>query len=101
MRAGENGHESLALAMRQKLDSSSGVPPDLDTRRRPDVDSLVAPRGRRHSYRAISVHPGALELAGPGIIDDFPHAIPISRRELEVIETYLGDLLVEALGGSE
>ena len=40
-----------------------------------------------------------------GIADDaqldLPQPIPVSQRELDVIETYLGDLLDEALGRPE
>ena len=35
--------------------------------------------------------------AVPVVVDDFPQEIPITRRELDVIETYLGALLDEAL----
>jgi hypothetical protein len=43
----------------------------------------------------------AAALAGPGVVDDFPVAIRVSQRELEVIETYLGDLLDDSLGRPE
>ena len=36
--------------------------------------------------------------AGPDVVDDFPTAIPVVQRELDVIETYLGALLDDALG---
>jgi hypothetical protein len=39
--------------------------------------------------------------AVPVVVDDFPQEIPITRRELDVIETYLGALLDEALGVPE
>jgi hypothetical protein len=32
------------------------------------------------------------------VVDDFPHAIPVNPRELDVIETYLDALLDDALG---
>jgi Ethanolamine utilization protein EutJ (predicted chaperonin) len=35
---------------------------------------------------------------GPDVVDDFPQAIPVISRELDVIETYLGALLDHALG---
>jgi hypothetical protein len=35
----------------------------------------------------------AVALAGPDVADDFPQSIPVLERELEVIETYLGELL--------
>jgi hypothetical protein len=37
-------------------------------------------------------------VTGPDVVDDFPTAIPVARRELEVIETYLGALLDDAFG---
>ena len=43
----------------------------------------------------------AVTCAGPVVVDDFPQEIPITRRELDVIETYLGALLDEALGVPE
>ena len=39
--------------------------------------------------------------AGLKVIDDFSTAIPVTRGELEVIETYLGALLDDALGKRE
>jgi hypothetical protein len=43
--------------------------------------------------------PGKLDTRSETPIDDdFPHCIPVSQRELEVIETYLGDLLDDMLG---
>jgi hypothetical protein len=45
--------------------------------------------------------PDAVTCSGPVVVDDFPHEIPITRRELDVIETYLGALLDEALGVPE
>jgi hypothetical protein len=43
----------------------------------------------------------AVTWAGPIVVDDFPQEIPITRRELDVIETYLGALLDETLGVAE
>jgi hypothetical protein len=37
----------------------------------------------------------------PSVVDDFPQPIPVSSRELDVIETYLGALLDDALGNWE
>jgi hypothetical protein len=42
-----------------------------------------------------------LFAAGPDVVDDFPTAMPVTQGELEVIETYLGALLDEALGKRE
>jgi hypothetical protein len=38
---------------------------------------------------------------GPVVVDDFPQEIPITRRELDVIETYLGAPLDDAFGVPE
>jgi hypothetical protein len=43
----------------------------------------------------------AVGLAGLGIVDNFPECIPVSQRELDVIETYLGDILDQVLGRPE
>jgi hypothetical protein len=39
--------------------------------------------------------------AGRIVADDFPEEIPITRRELDVIGTYLGALLDDTLGVPE
>jgi len=38
---------------------------------------------------------------GPDVVDDLPQVIPVAQRELDVIETYLGALLDDALGRTE
>jgi hypothetical protein len=38
---------------------------------------------------------------GAEVVDDFPQAIPVAPRELEVIETYLGALLDDVLSQAE
>jgi hypothetical protein len=44
-------------------------------------------RGRKaNPVRAIR----AISLPGLGIVDNFPEHIPVSQRELDVIETYAG-----------
>jgi hypothetical protein len=35
------------------------------------------------------------------VTDDLPQAIPLAKRELDVIETYLGALLDDVLGRRE
>ena len=50
-------------------------------------------RRRRNSELARPIRRDAVI-----VVDDFPQEIPIMRRELDVIETYLGALLDEALG---
>jgi len=56
---------------------------------------------RRKSELARPIRPGGARCAVPGVFDDFPQEIPVTRRELEVIETYLGAFLDDALGESE
>jgi hypothetical protein len=50
---------------------------------------------------ARPIRPEAVALADQGVIDDLPAAIPVSQCKLEVIETYVGDLLDGALGRPE
>ena len=33
----------------------------------------------------------------PQVVDDFPAAVPVTQRELDVLETYLGSLLDDML----
>jgi hypothetical protein len=87
--------------MRRKPDSCSGARTDPGTRRRQNVVGLirqagVQPRRRRKCERGRPIRPGAVALAGPDVVDDFPQAIPVVQRELDVIETYLGALLDDA-----
>jgi hypothetical protein len=58
---------------------------------------------RRKSARAPLIRRGAPTFveAGPDVVDNFPQNIPVAARELDVIETYLGVLLDDALGKRE
>jgi hypothetical protein len=60
-------------------------------------------RRRRRSARGPLIRRGAPTFveAGPDVVDDFPTAIPVEQHELDVIETYLGVLLDDALGKRE
>jgi len=64
-----------------------------------------APRAQYHRKAGLAPlirrRTPTLVAAGPDVVDDFPTAIPVSRGELEVIETYLGALLDDALGKRE
>lgn len=44
-----------------------------------------------------------IEVAAPDpvVIDDLPEEIPVTARELDAIETYLGILLAKLVGGTE
>jgi hypothetical protein len=89
--------------MRREPDSNNGARIDPGSRR---PQSVAGASGRaeisaqcpRNSHRARAIRPAAVALADPGVSDDFPATIPVSERELEVIETYLGELLDDALG---
>jgi len=110
--------------MRQKLDTPSAAqidarcPADTGSRRRQDVAGpteqanahrrlrlTAAPNAqrRRNSARASLIRRGAPTFVevGPDVVDDFPTSIPVTPRELDVIETYLGALLDDALGNRE
>jgi len=103
--------------MRQKLDTSSAARIDprcpVDTgnrvadptgqayaRRRPrSIAGLSGQRRRKSRLKPLIRRraPPPVE-AGPDVIDDFPMAIPVTPRELDVIESYLGAFLCDALG---
>jgi hypothetical protein len=53
---------------------------------------------RRNSELTRPARRDAITWASPIAVDDFPQQIPITRRELDVIETYLGALLDDTLG---
>ena len=98
IRAGKP-YGSMALPMRR-----NPVPrPEPDNRQLdvagPDGKTGVAYRRNLVSAVASPIRPGA--HTGLAVVDDLPQRIAVSQRELEVIETYLGDLLDEALGRTE
>jgi hypothetical protein len=72
-------------------------------RRRPRLIDGPKARRRRQSARGPLIRRGASTFvkAGPDVVDDFPTAIPVVQRELDVIETYLGALLDDALGNGD
>ena len=53
-----------------------------------------------HSRRLVPRGPAAVEPA-VAVVDDLPAFVPVTQREIEVIETYLGALVDEALAGTE
>ncbi len=92
--------------MRRKPDSLCGARTDPGIRRRQDAPGAIGqagvrPQGRRQASRTRPFRAAPVKLAGPGVFDDFPQIIPVSQRELEVIETYLNDLLDGVLGRPE
>jgi hypothetical protein len=68
--------------MRRKPSSTSAARIDPDNHRRRCV-------GGSH-YKS---HPAD----GPQVVDDFREVMPVTQRELDVIETYLGALLDDML----
>src|SRR5262245_54326131 len=71
----------------------SGAIGQANARHRPYLPGVPSPH-RRKSGRAPLIRHGATCVeAGAAVVDDFPAAIPVAPRELEVIETYLSALL--------
>ncbi len=91
------------FTMRHKPNSRTGVrtdPGDRQSVAGPSGPGEIGARSRnRDPTRPFRVVP--VKLAGPGVFDDFPQIIPVSQRELEVIETYLNALLDGVLGRPE
>jgi hypothetical protein len=94
-----NGRRSYArrrAAFRPPIRTAQSTPSILGTL--PDGPNA---QRRRNSELARPIRLDAVTGAGPVVVDDFPQEIPITRRELDVIETYLGALLDEVLGVPE
>jgi hypothetical protein len=91
--------------MRRKPDWRSATPTVPGNRRRQGVAgerrAKVQTRRGRKSGLATPFHPPVVTFGGLDVVDDFPQVIPVLQRELEVIETYLGALLDDALGRTE
>jgi hypothetical protein len=41
----------------------------------------------------VRLCPKSNGVIGPGVVDDLPRLVPVLESELEVVETYLGELL--------
>jgi hypothetical protein len=78
--------------MKRKPGSTSAARIDPDDRRRRSVGSLRPPD---------NLHWRPQPAEGPQVVDDFREAIPVSQRELDVIETYLGAVLDDMLKRTE
>lgn len=59
---------------------------------------MHAPARPAQSKRPIGRRPAHVEPAVV-VVDDLPALVPVTRREIEVIETYLSALVDEALAG--
>ena len=58
------------------------------------------PERPAQSRRPIARRPANVEPAVE-VVDDLPALVPVTQREIEVIETYLSVLVDEALAGTE
>ena len=76
--------------MRREPSSTSVALIDADGRRRESVG------GSRKQGRP-QVTPRGTHPSCPQVVDNFPEVVPVTRRELDVIETYLGGLLDDML----
>jgi hypothetical protein len=65
----------------------------------PQRAGFYAPRPAQ-SRRPIARRPAYVEPAVE-VVDDLPALVPVTQGEIEVIETYLGALVDEALAGPE
>jgi hypothetical protein len=99
MRAGKP-YASMALTMRRNpvTRPAPNIRQRLDVAG-PDGKTGVASRHNLISAGASPIRPDT--PTGLVVVDDLPPRIAVSQRELDVIETYLGDLLDEALVRSE
>jgi hypothetical protein len=66
------------------------------------LSARIDPDDVRSRYVSSSRAPGNLHyrlypLEGPQVIDDFGEDTPVTQRELDTIETYLGALLDDML----
>jgi hypothetical protein len=59
-----------------------------------------SPARPAQSKRPIGRQPAHVEPAVV-VVDDLPALVPVTRREIEVIETYLSALVEEALAGTK
>jgi hypothetical protein len=76
--------------MRRKPSSTSTARIDPDDQRRRSIGGLRAPDN-------IHCRPHPADADGPQVVDDFRDVMPVSQRELDVIETYLGAVLDDIL----
>jgi hypothetical protein len=91
-------YASMAITMRRNPRPKPGIRHRLDVAG-PDGKTGVASRRNLNSAGASPIRSGI--STGLVVVDDLPQRIAVSQRELEVIETYLGDLLDAALGRTE
>jgi hypothetical protein len=80
--------ESLTYSMRRMLNPTSAAGIDPDDHRSRCVGGSHAPDN--HHCRSNPAD-------GPQVVDDFREVMPVTQREMDVIETYLGALLDDML----
>ena len=77
-------------SMRRKPNSTSRARIVQHDHRCPPADGSRKLGGLQH-------RPNGVSPDHPQVIDDFPAVVPVTQRELEVLETYLGSLLDDLL----
>jgi hypothetical protein len=96
--------------MERKAASKIQVLTEAELRRRQHAPTPVAQRTHpkkpgqrpRRPFNKKPISPTALSAVPPDpVLDNFPNAIPVGGKELDVIETYLGALLDELMGPRE
>lgn len=69
------------------------------SRRRPN-DGFRHRNGTLPRPQGKSVVPDSSPPSGWDVVDDWPAGVPVSTAELEVLETFMADILSELLGPS-
>jgi len=77
-------------SMRRKSSSTSTARIVQHDHRRPPDDGSSIQGELQHGPSGASRHP-------PQVVDNFPTVVPVTQRELDVLETYLGSLLDDLL----
>jgi hypothetical protein len=76
--------------MRRKPSSTSVSPVIRENNQHSSADGSHLRADRQQNSRKVNRH-------WPRVVDDFPEIMPVTQRELDVIETYLGSLLDDLL----
>ena len=76
--------------MRRKPSSTSASRMTRDNHRLPSADGSRMDADLQHEPHRAARH-------CPEVVDDYPEIVPVTQRELDVIETYLGSLLDDLL----
>ena len=76
--------------MRRKPSSTSASRVIPENNLHPSADGSRLRADRQQDAHKVTRH-------WPEVVDDFPEIVPVTQRELDVIETYLGSLLDDLL----